>query len=542
MARMYPERLPESVTSNAERRLFDALASSLDQHHTVYAGVRWISKKRFGALPGEADFVIVHPERGMIVLEVKGGRISFDAPSGRWHSIDRYDERHEIKNPAEQAQRNFYALCDKLREVDGRTNLRESGGYAVAFPDSAVREPNLGLDLPREIIIDSDDLSDLGASIDRAYTYLTANSVRSLSKVDLATINTALARSWEVSIPLREAMHREGARFTELTEQQFGLLNVLAGQRRALIAGCAGSGKTFLAAEKARRLAEQGFNTLLTCFNKNLAAWLRASIGPVSGNLRIQHFHELAYELTEQAGLDAGKGPGDDPSTFFKHTLPEMLLDAAETLDTRFDAIIVDEGQDFMDEWWVPLEALLTDPERGIWYVFYDEQQSIYTDGASAPFPGVPYILDTNMRSTQAIHEHLKRFYDAPVACSGPQGRPPTIVKTADVDNAIRSALHRLTVEEKVPTSDIVILTPASQQRSQWREGRRLGNLTLTWSPVHDRMQVPVCTVHSFKGLERPVVIVTEMDTVSDYQPADRLRLVAYSRAKSELIVIDGGA
>lgn len=539
MARMFPERLPESVTSNAERRLFDALATSLDNHYTVFAGVRWVKKKWDRAINGEADFVIVHPERGILVLEVKGGGIGFDAPSGKWHSIDGRGEIHVINNPVEQAQNNFFDLCDKILEVDGRTNLRACGGHAVAFPDSAVRARNLGLDLPREIIIDSDDLGNVADAIDRAFNYWHSGQMRPLTKVEMDTLETTLARSWQITSTLKEAMRRENEQFAELTEEQFRLLDFLAGQNRALIAGCAGSGKTFLAAEKAKRLAEEGFNTLLTCYNKNLAAWLRSSIRPIPPNLTIQHFHELAFELTQEAGTDSGPPSGGDLNTYFRQTLPEALLDAADAIEQKFDAIIVDEGQDFAEEWWVPLQALLNDPDNGVWYIFYDDQQSLYTDGAAPPFEARSYPLTTNMRSTQGIHEHVRHFYDTPVSCRGPQGRPPTVVKAANTEQAVRSQLHRLTVEEKIPTTDIVILTPASQQRSAWRDGQRLGNLTITWGSEPERMQVPVSTIHGFKGLESPVVIVTELETISDYQPADRLKLVAYSRARNELVIID---
>jgi len=539
MARMYPERLPETVESDAERRLFDAFANGLDNSYTIYAGVRWISRRRFGALPGEADFVIVHPGRGLIVIEAKGGGISHDASSGEWFSRDRFGNLHEIKNPVAQAQSNFYDLCDKILEIPGAPVLRESGGHGVAFPDVSIRGQNLAPDLPRDIIIDAGDLNDIQAAVERLFRCWTAGNSQPVGRDGMAAIHNALARTWEVRLSLDEAIRREGEHFRTLTSEQFNLLDLLAGQNRALITGCAGSGKTFLAAEKARRLAEQGFNTLLTCFNKNLAAWMRTVIDPCPERLRIQHFHELAFDLVSEAGLTSRQPDNGDMSTYFTQTLPELLLDAADQMDVRFDAIVVDEGQDFREEWWVPLQALLSEPDEAVWYIFYDNQQSIYTTGAAPPFSGNPYPLTTNMRSTQAIHDHIKAFYDTPVGCRGPEGRLPHIIQAANPQDEMKRRLHQLVNEEHVNPTDIVILTPASQERSQWKQGQRIGNLTLTWSPPNERLQVPVSTIHSFKGLESPVVILTEMDTISDYQPEDRLRLVAYSRAMSELVVIE---
>jgi superfamily I DNA/RNA helicase len=312
---------------------------------------------------------------------------------------------------------------------------------------------------------------------------------------------------------------------------------MLAGHRRALVDGCAGSGKTFLAIEKARRLASEGFDTLLTCFNRNLASWIRDSLDPHPDRLRVQHFHELAHQLVNQAGLQT-IGSDADLDRYFKETLPTLLLDAIDRIDTRFEAIVVDEGQDFEAEWWVPLMGLLRAPDD-IMYVFYDSRQSIYTDAMSLPFDSDPHFLPVNLRNTQAIHRLIAPHYTGQVTtCRGPEGRAPRHLRAGDPEAALRAELHRLVHDEGIPTSDIVVLTAAGRERSRWREGQRIGNQRLTWedAPGHD--EVRVATIHSFKGLERPVVIVTESDRARGPH-RDQLQLVARSRAMSELVIID---
>ncbi|CAN5586761.1 hypothetical protein BH23CHL2_BH23CHL2_11200 [soil metagenome] len=181
------------------------------------------------------------------------------------------------------------------------------------------------------------------------------------------------------------------------------------------------------------------------------------------------------------------------------------------------------------------LLELLRDPEEGIFYVFYDDQQAIYNRDQAYPFDIEPFELTENLRNTRAIHQHIARFYDDRVRSAGPEGRPPVIVQTDEPLAALGEQLHRLVGEGHVAVSNFVVLTPASEARSRWKTGQRAGRYTLTWQDPPPDGQVLVSTIHSFKGLESPVVILTEMDR---YPDDHRLYLVACSRAKHELVVI----
>src|SRR5690606_6411963 len=124
----------------------------------------------------------------------------------------------------------------------------------------------------------------------------------------------------------------------------------------AFIEGCAGSGKTMLALEKARQLAGQGFDVLLLCFNAPLAEYLyeRAPEG-----VSVFHFHGLCKHLAKEAGI--GYRAHRSEEEYYNEVLPNMLLDAIDELGPQYDALIVDEGQDFRDTWWEILAFLLRD-------------------------------------------------------------------------------------------------------------------------------------------------------------------------------------
>ena len=352
-------------------------------------------------------------------------------------------------------------------------------------------------------------------------------------------------------------------RIVTLTERQFGVLDMLHAQRRAVILGVAGSGKTLIAAEKARRLAAEGFDVLLTCFNRPLAEWLAATVGRHE-RVTVSTFHRLAERLGQEAGLIGAK-PAHDAAYFdgLADILDRVLRDGG---GPRFDAIVVDEGQDLDSVWWLPLLDLLRDRERGIVYVFGDANQDLYHArepdelGVVMPERTDPFYLHENRRSTKAIHDFAQRFSQtdasAPPSVSlGPDGSPVEIVTYADDDpEACRKAVAGVLRE--------II------DRGRWRGGLRGADAAIgpfvvahvgRWSPVEAwpyRLmpeygpegavlppptkgdEVRVATIHRYKGLESPCVVLAEID--GRVEPGDLASLlyVGATRARSHLVVV----
>jgi len=113
MARMIPYPLRLDVKSPAEKRLYDLFSVQLSDDWTVFHGVPWQARDvRHGAKDGEADFVIAHQDHGILILEVKGGQIRYDGPSGQW-----YSSHYTIKDPFEQAKGSKYSLLGVLKEL-----------------------------------------------------------------------------------------------------------------------------------------------------------------------------------------------------------------------------------------------------------------------------------------------------------------------------------------------------------------------------------------------------------------------------------------
>lgn len=555
MARCFPE--PQSVVSKsqAELRLYAALAEQLGPEYVIFHSVAWISRPGgSGPREGETDILIAHAVRGLLAVEVKGGRVSLDYRTRTWISIDGDDVTHDIKNPFDQARRGKFALLEKLKESliwkklgIGRFNL----GYAVFVPDVGDGDRLRGPDAPAEIIGDRSDLADLSAWVERALDYwagkdgashcVGAHCVEALVQLFARTVTTRPLLSARIA-------DEENARIS-LTVRQAAILDVLRRQRRVMIAGGAGTGKTLIAREKAVRLASEGMRTLLLCYNRGLADHLRElCLG--SEGLDVATFHQVCRRWIDRAKAKHGRdllleARADLPGGHeFDHHMPMALAMAVDILGPLYDAIVVDEAQDFGDEYWLPVEMLLTRPDEAMLYVFLDENQDIYRRSANIPVPGEPMVLDRNCRNTDAIHAAAYIHY------RGADVKPPEISGVAverllapDIERQARSIgslVTELVVNQGVPPHEIAILLCDPTDRVS-RE-RTLQKFPLPAAVKLGRVEdfgLKILTVDSvarFKGLERAAVILWAFDRCNIHTDRETL-YVGMSRAKSLLCV-----
>lgn len=541
MAKIYPEHLPESVLNDPKRKaeiiIYTALAM-LDARFTVFYSVSWQARKEGTTRDGEADFVITHPDFGILILEVKGGGVEYHSQTGKWFTVDREGTRFEIKDPVEQAKRSHYMLLEKLGDLPGWDKNRFIHiGHAVCFPHIYVPSTSLRWDIPRQIVIDHDDIGKMQEIVPQIFEYYASKEKRIPLGNDRAqVIEKLLAHSFNLRIPLGVELEEEDEKIVLLTEQQMLVLQILRKRRRAVIAGCAGSGKTMLAVNKARQLNEQGFHVLFTCFNVVLAEELKKIL---PSTVTVSHFHGLCKEMVKESGFSLRKPANEND--YFDVILPEELLDAAESLGPQFDAIIVDEGQDFKETYWISLSALLE--PNGIFYIFYDDNQNLYSNinVLKGIIDDEPFLLSENCRNTKAIHNVVAKFHSQPdeLVCNTPFGHTPELIYYRDGDHLIRliqSKLHHLVMDEHISPQDIVILTPRSQDRTLFKAGSRLGNFVLIDSNRNWTNGIQVSTIHAFKGLERRVVILVEMDDFVRYKP-EAIMYVACSRARTYLVL-----
>lgn len=558
MARCIPSPGIATSNSTAEIRLLASLEQQLPDEYLVLHSVGWISKSEgYGARDGETDLLICHPAKGLLVIEVKGGRIGLDYQSLRWTSTDRGDVAHTIKNPFDQARRGKFGILEKLKESPAWRRLsigRFTLGHAAFFPDIGDGHKLKGPDAPAEIIGDRGDMDSLAAWVARALDYwhdetLADRRVDEVGARGIDVLVQVLARVATTRPLLSARIRDDEEQRIELTRQQAKVLDFLSRQRRVMIAGGAGTGKTLIAREKAVRLAEQGFKVLLVCFNRGLADHLREICSGI-GNLDVASFHQVCHRWIERARNEKGRDlasearrdyPGADD---FDQIQPIALANAVDLLGPAYDAVIVDEAQDFGDEFWMPIEMLLVSQDDGLLYVFLDENQDIYGRSGAIPITGEPAVLNRNCRNTGPIHVAAYRFYrGAVVEAPGIAGIELQTLQAGDVEKQARSIaglITRLVAEEKVAPHDIAILLCDGSRREDCERALKRqalpGSAKLGRLEHYKRGVVTVDSVARFKGLERAVVILWALDDCTPERDRETL-YVGMSRAKSLLYV-----
>jgi len=179
--------------------------------------------------------------------------------------------------------------------------------------------------------------------------------------------------------------------------------------------------------------------------------------------------------------------------------------------------------------------------------VFYDDNQRIYGRRSSYPvLADHHYPLTINCRTTQKIHHKVIEYYSAgeQPTCQGPLGREIEEISVAPTAQAERKALQallqQLTQVEHIPLDDMVLLSPVSKERSYFPDGFRLGVFHLNWQlgGPPQRNALTCCSIYAFKGLERAVVILAELDKIQHPAEREQLIYVAFSRAKQHLILL----
>jgi hypothetical protein len=561
MARMIPTLDPAAlaeIKSAAERRVYQAFRDGLPARMLVVHSLEMVLTSQ-GDHPSdaEADFVIFDPEQGILVVEVKGGGVRFDGATRTWCSTDRARCDHPIKDPVGQARRAKHQILGSMRERKrwaGGEPPRMLAAHAALFPDLVAMRGLSGPDRPEEILGGAYVLDNPAEWVRGVFQFWGGREPRwqPLGARGMAIAEDLFCGRCTVSVSLASSINQEYRRQIELTQRQARILRTLRYRPRAVVAGGAGTGKTVIALQHARALAEQGLQTLLVCYNRPLGDFLKRECQGVN-NLHAMTFHQLCDWRIECARVESGMDllveagqayPGADPFAILR---PFALARSTEVSEFRYQAIIVDEGQDFGDEFWMPIELLLANGEDTPLYVFLDPNQSIYASPSQLPIQEPPFYLPENCRNTAPIHKLSYRYYQGEeVDPPDIDGETPVFIEKEGLSaqaGTVRKLVNRLLLQEGLGTEEIVVLVLGQNKESQYQALQKMGapaGHAWAFERHCEPGSILVDTARRFKGLEAPAIVLWGLEDADN--PRDReLLYVAFSRARSRMWVVGSG-
>jgi hypothetical protein len=521
-ARLFPDEPQFEAAS--ERLLVETLREQLPDEAAVFCNIRFSDRSQ----DREADVIVAWPGVGVAVVEVKGGSVSLQR--GEWRQVG--DGVDRVIHPVDQAVTCKYLLGGYLDEHPRWTAGRPRLAHLVAVPATTLPADFMAPGLARWMAIDKTDVPHAAARV-KAALQKVRDEPDPPTTDDVEALVDCLAGT---AIPqqdlLAQLAEREAA-CDLLTQQQAKTLTLLDSLQRVEIRGGADSGKTWLAVEKARRLSAQGQRVALMCYSRGLAEFLRRRVDTLRKKERpgyVGTFHNL--------GIGWGVEPGsDDDSRYWEEFVPAEMVSLAAQLpeSERFDAVVVDEGQDFAESWWDAVVAALRDPDHGSIYVFSDEGQRIFARQGRPTVDLMPIPLNENLRNTKQIAGTFSSLAPEQMRIRGQPGLPVRFVQCSS-DEAIGAAddVAEALLDEGWPPEHVALLTTYHRHPVQV-EGQAEGQ-DAYWATYWQGDDLFYGHVLGFKGLERSAVVLA-VNGFRDEARAREMLYVGLSRARYLLVV-----
>lgn len=584
-----------SRMTSGERRFAQRLESKLEDDYLCWYDVP------IGQSMRHPDFVVLHPRRGLLILEVKDWKLD------TIQSITRSDVAlltdkglKHAANPLEQARQYAHAVVSAL-EKDPQLVLgsgRMQGkllfpwAYGVVLANISRKQfesTDLSEVLESHRVICQDEMVEsveMESFQKRLWEMFTVGGFGKLGLPQIDRVRWHLFP--EIRLPAKQ-----GGLFDEVEAESAELPDILRvmdlqqeqlarslGEGHRVIHGVAGSGKTLILGYRAEYLARVCSKPILIlCYNKALAKrlehWMQEK--GVADKVIVQNFHAWCHrQLTAyNVGLPEGgakrEGYWDDMVDKVIRGVDTQLIPAGQ-----YEAVLIDEGHDFKSEWF-KLVVQMVDPRTNALLVLYDDAQSIYDTGEKRNFSfksvgvqaqGRTTVLKINYRNTQEILEFAARFArELLTPADAEEDGVPRLLPISGGRHGPKPLLIRLPTLKDEARYIIEQFKAAHRDGTAWKD---MAVLYRNWNPVgkvisdafaeagipitgHKRIEfgdkqdsVKLITFHSSKGLEFPLVAIPGVSVPADDDKAAedeaRLLYVAMTRATRELLVLESMA
>ncbi|AXH98285.1 nuclease [Sporosarcina sp. PTS2304] len=613
MAFTVPETIRSSATAG-ERLLFRTLKNYLPDDYIVYYEPEIRGKR--------PDFVIIGPDLGLIVLEVKDytKNTLFQLDRDEWTLINTNGEQVKTKSPHKQARENAFLLVDALKKDKNLIQLEGKYQYQLKFPYGfgtvftrlhqmdfinhglySVIEPHLSFTRD-EIDPDHEAFTEENLLEKIANMFIVPYRMREpLGQEEIDAIRYHLFPEVRISAEFKQPSPYQDQLLLSLHDiktmdlHQENMAKQI-GDKNRLIRGVAGSGKTLILASRAKLLAREhpDWKILILCYNISLAQNIEQMISHMMNEPESLFDFDFTNEGQPRQSADHLINVRNFHSwlrndlRISEANIPVMIekLQSGEAILPTYDAIMIDEGQDF-DADWFKLVSHLLNPDTKSLLLVEDRAQSIYKRGRSylqdtgLDFRGRSKVLSINYRNTAQIVSFAWNFYQQYSVLKNkvvskefegdiisPQstrrkGYEPAIIRTNSFEREVKSVakqiakLHR---EKNLPYCEMLILYRVKRDStmdyiSHLKRALEGEGIPYYWIAENsdskrnykkDQETVKISTIESSKGLDFQAVFIVNANNipftlVDDVEREASLLYIGMTRAKEYLWISYSG-
>ena len=580
MAKVFPSIFPYNLDDpemlklgiQTEYEVYSKL-KKFSNEFEIFCGPKFLKKNIHGDMrDGEyADFILIHKNKGILFLECKGGNISYNPNEGRWYQ----NKKQLRKSPIKQANDGKLNLINLLKSPKYRNEINIDAIptiHGAIFPSTPKPDNlHLGTDIKPEMIIWAQDYDEFEKSI---LNLLELNqSVKNITDEEKSLIQKILYGD-KLDNPFKEILkHGEHMQEIEFDEDQRMLYNFMFSNKRLIIRGLAGTGKTILAAKKATEESNNEKRVLVLTKTVGVGRFLSLLTRSKQFKrnfLEISSIDGFVSNLARRLKMDINnpqKLEDDEKRKHFDEYLPSLCKKIfEENVDKKFDVLIVDEGQDFHKNWYEVLKQMVKDD--GHMFLFYDPLQKQISNSMAEKLnenkDSYPYFnLTANYRNSSAITNFLSKlinkFYSDVNASyskfSKFDGKKPEFIVADTFDEIVdksKNKVIRLISEEKFNGRDIAMLSDLSMKPSNYNSKNSLranleeNNLEVISAREYAmpyikegyENKITFDSIKRFKGLEKPIIILVNLDNNLDNEDKMRDIYSGLSRARGHLIIV----
>lgn len=548
-----PIFIPEilNTINKGELLVAELLKKQLDDEWIVcHSHEILVRKNKLGL--GELDFILFHAQKGLFMLEVKGGTVTYDNSKG-WLQHSK-TESHTIQ-PVTQLRNNIDKLLIQMNKYL-ETNLKIAFGQAVIVPEchfTSELPPGCTYGDPdpnamNTIIWDDRYLDNLDDQIQRCLA-LWAGKFK--TQID-ETLSKKMQQYFRFStLHASRSMQVETLQndllISKATEQQINAFTFLKDWSRFRVEGVTGSGKTMLAMKLALSKINESKRTLVLCYNKHLSWWIRSIYECTSGdpfetnNITVINYHELCKQFCDKASIIFDPDSADDFNDFWNNTTADLLLEALENLpEERYDCVIVDEAQDIKVNWWTSIEYLLRTPDSTLG-VFYDPNQNIFKTKMEIPIESQAIKLTTNCRNPKPIFDLMKPLYEETSSAEELKEGPEVVIKkmsAKSITDYLSETIHDL-INSGINNRQIVILGKHTKRNSSVKNLSTICDIPLDadFDEWLNNKSILYSSIMAFKGIEAEYVFLID---VTDFNEkfTQQEYINGISRCRHQLTII----